>query len=154
MKNLYIIKGKPNPTGKDRYRNFSPPKQLAAEWVNFKNNGTEAYPLSEISLQHIAYQPGCRNGDWDKVMGFQGELGREQVVRVHSGEKIPLTDMSPEDARGADHHLFTGRNYVWNNDCGDSPGLWDGRVWIDKASYDPYPPEGIILRRVGDKLIP
>ena len=57
--------------------------------------------------------------------------------------------MYPEDATGVDHHVFTSRNYVWNNDCGDTAGLWDGKVWIDAASYDPYPVEGKILTRQG-----
>jgi hypothetical protein len=126
---------------------------LAAEWVDFKNDGTETFPLSGVSLQHIAYQPGCRNGKWDKVMGFQGDLSVGQVVRVHSGGEIPLSQMNTEDSQGADFHLFTGKNYIWNNDCGDSAGLWNGNAWVDKASYDPYPPEGRILRRVGNKLI-
>jgi hypothetical protein len=46
-----------------------------------------------------------------------------------------------------------GDDYVWNNDCGDAPSLWDGRVWIDRAYYDPHPQEGRILQRSGDKLI-
>jgi len=32
--------------------------------------------------------------------------------------------------------------------------LMDGTVWIDKASYEPYPPDGIVLHREGDKLVP
>lgn len=87
-------------------------------------------------------------------MGFQGNLGVGRTVRVHSGGNIPLYDMNAEDAQGADFHLFTGKNYIWNNDCGDTAGLWDGSAWTDKAAYDPNPPEGVILRRVGDKLIP
>ncbi len=154
MKSLQVIKAKPNPRGKDRYGSFTPPAQLAAEWVDFKNNDTEIFPLSHISMHHIAYQPGCSNGKWDKVMGFQGDLNPGLTVRVHSGGKIPLSDMNAEDAQGADFHLFTGMNYIWNNDCGDAAGLWDGNNWEDKASYDPYPPEGRILRRVGDKLVP
>ena len=112
------------------------------------------YSLEAIKLHHIAYQPICRDGKWDQVMSFTGILAAGKVVRVHSGEPISLADMHPEDAQGADFHLFTGRNYIWNNDCGDSAELWNGGAWVDKGSYDPYPPEGRILRRVGDKLIP
>ena len=153
MKNLRIVKAKPNPTGKDRYGSYTPPAQLAAEWVDFQNNGTEAYQLNGITLYHIAYQLSCREGKWKDVMGFQGPLQAGQVVRVHSGSQIPISNMYPEDVVGADFHLFTGRNYIWNNTCGDSAGLYNGS-FIDKASYDPYPPEGRALRRVGDKLIP
>jgi hypothetical protein len=154
MKSLRIIKAKPNPRGKDRYGSYIPPAQLAAEWVDFENSGNEKYSLVDIELNHIAYQPICKNGKWDPVMTFTGNLEPEKVVRVHSGAKISLADMNIEDVTGADFHLFTGKNYVWNNDCGDSSGLWNGNAWVDKASYDPYPPEGRILRRVGDKLIP
>jgi len=153
MKSLRVIKAKPNPRGKDRNGTFTPPKQLAAEWVDFWNNGDESYPLEIISLQHIAFQPSCRDGRWEQVMSFKGSLLSGQVVRVHSGGHLPLSEMYPEDAVGADFHLFTGRNYIWNNDCGDAAGLWNGIIWVDKASYDPYPPEGVILVREGDKLV-
>jgi hypothetical protein len=153
MKLLRIIKAKRNPRGKDRYGSYTPPAQLAAEWVDFENNGNEKYMLTDIALHHIAYQLFCRNGKWDQVMSFTGLLDPTKIVRVHSGTKISLTDMQLEDITGADFHLFTGKNYIWNNDCGDSAGLWNGVAWIDKASYDPNPPEGRILRRVGDKLV-
>jgi hypothetical protein len=154
MKMLRIIKAKPNPRGKDRHGPFTPASQLAAEWLDFKNDGNEDYSLVGIELNHIAFQPVCRDGKWQEIMSFKGILEPGKVVRIHSGQEIPLTDMNPEDAQGADFHLFTGRNYVWNNDCGDSAGLWDGTKWIDTASYDPYPPEGVILHRVGEKLVP
>src|SRR5947208_7764207 len=118
MKSLQIIKAKPNPTGKDRYRSFIPPRQLAAEWVDFKNDGNERYPLGGISLHHIAFQPSCRDGKWREVMTFKGELESGKIVRIHSGNQIPLSDMNVEDTLGADFHLFTGLNYIWNNDCG------------------------------------
>jgi hypothetical protein len=62
--------------------------------------------------------------------------------------------MYAEDVAGVDYHCFTGRrNYIWNNACGDVAGLYDGRVFEDKAGYDPQPPEGAVLFRVGDKLV-
>jgi hypothetical protein len=154
MKSLRITGAKPNPAGKDRSRHHTPPAQLAAEWVDFINDGDEAFALESVTLQHIAYEPACRDGKWRIVMTFKGTLQPEQIVRIHSGHQIPLTDMYPEDVAGAHFHLFTGQNYVWNNDCGDTAGLWNGKIWIDKASYDPYPPEGQILVRRGDKLVP
>lgn len=62
-----------------------------------------------------------------------------------------------EDRQGADFHAFVGRDlYVWNNAEGDCSGLWSpaAQRFIDKACYDPHPPEGAILVRVGDKLVP
>lgn len=153
MKILRVVRAKPNPAGKDRIGTITPKKQLAAEWLDFKNAADESYELQGVSLHHIAYQPGCRDGKWAEIMSFKGALRPGEVVRVHSGPEIPLSEMYPEDAAGATYHLFTGNNYVWNNDCGDTAGLWDGKVWIDAASYDPYPVEGKILTRQGDKLI-
>ncbi len=154
MKSLRIVRAKPNPAGKDRHGPHTPPAQLAAEWVDFNNDGTEGFPLEPITLYHVAYQPSCRDPKWDKLMTFKGTLAAGKTVRVHSGNELALNQMHPEDASGADHHLFTGRNYVWNNTCGDTAGLYNGQAFEDKATYDPYPPEGAILHRQGDKLVP
>lgn len=157
MTRLTITQAKPNPAGKDRLGNLVPSSQLAGEWVDFKNTGDEPYPLNNIELQHIAYTPSYPNGVWDKVMGFSGNLGVGQVVRAHSGGEIPLESLAPEDFIGANYHLFTGKNYVWNNDKSDAPRLvlWqNGHITeIDKASYSAYPPEGRILKRVGGALL-
>jgi hypothetical protein len=157
MKQLTISQAKPNPAGKDRLGNLVPSSQLVGEWVDFKNTGDELYPLNNIELQHIAYTPSYSNGVWDKVMGFSGNLGVGQVVRVHSGGKIPLENLAPEDFIGANYHLFTGKNYVWNNNKSDSPRLvlkQNGQIFeIDKTSYSAYPIEGRILKRVGEQLI-
>ena len=153
MKVLRIVKAKPNPAGKDRVGGLAPKKQLAAEWIDFKNAGDEPFGLEGISLHHIAYQQRCRDGRWEAVMSFKGVLQPGHVVRIHSGTELSTAEMYPQDAAGADHHLFTGRNYVWNNDCGDTARLWNGLIAIDAASYDPYPLEGKILVRQGDKLI-
>jgi hypothetical protein len=112
MKSLRVIQAKPNPTGKDRQGNHAPPAQLAAEWVDFMNDGNEVFPLTGVSLQHLAYQPRCREPKSEFIMNFSGELLVGKVVRVHSGGKIALADMHPQDAVGADFHLFTGKNYV------------------------------------------
>ena len=157
MTQLTITQAKPNPTGKDRLGNLIPSSQLVGEWVDFKNTGDESYPLSNIKLQHIAYTISDPNGVWDKVMGFSGNLGVGQVVRVHSGGEGPLESLSPEDFIGADYHLFTGNSYVWNNDKGDSPRLvlkQNGQTYeVDKASYSTYPTEGKILKRLGNHLV-
>jgi hypothetical protein len=71
MKTLRNIKAKPNPRGKDRHGSYTPPTQLAAEWVD-ENNGTEAFPLNGMGMHHIVYQSGCRDGRWQEVMNFQG----------------------------------------------------------------------------------
>jgi len=157
MKRLTITQAKPNPTGKDRLGSLVPSSQLASEWVDFKNTGDEDYPLDNIKLYNIAYTTARPNGVWEKVMGFNGVLDVSKVVRVHSGGKISLTELFSIDRAGADYHLFTGNNYVWNNDKSDSPRLalkQSGQVYeVDKATYSAYLPEGKILKRVGNNLL-
>lgn len=152
MKSLRIIKLKPNPTGRD-LGPYAAPNQLAAEWVDLQNNGTESFALSQISLCHIAYQANCSSGKYEIVQTFQWSLGVDEIIRVHSGKAMPVFLMKDEDSAGAHHHGFTNKGFIWNNNCGDTAGLWDGQKYIDKASYDPYPKEGKILVRLGDKLV-
>lgn len=154
VKSLRIIRAKPNPAGKDRYGRYTPPAQLNGEWVDIQNDGDQAYPMDNIALHNLVFKPGCKDPEWREYMTFQGALGVGKVVRVHAGHKPAA--LPPIDEYGADVHLYTGRDYVLNNDCGDVIGLWDrvGRFWEDKASYDPNPQEGVILRRQGDKLVP
>lgn len=157
MKKLLITQAKPNPSGRDRLGNIVPSSQLAGEWVDFKNSGDEDYPLQNIKLHHIAYTAQYPNGAWEEVMGFKGILRVGKVVRVHSGGEIPLDSLFPVDRTGADFHLFTGGNYIWNNNRSDSPRLvlkQNGQTYeIDRASYNAYPQEGKILKRMGNQLI-
>lgn len=150
---LWVSRAKPNPFGKDRFYGFTPPRQLAAEWVDIKNIGPDSTALSRVHLNHIAYQPGCLEGKAEYVMTLTGTLAPGNVMRVHSGGAIPLHEMNPEDVGDVDWHMFTGKNYIWNNDCGDMVGLGDEKVWIDRAWYDSYPLEGRVLVRQGDKLV-
>jgi hypothetical protein len=151
---LLIIKAKPNPSGKDRGAGaFTPAAQLAAEWVDFQNTTQGSLDLSGVQLYHWAYVNG--KGEWQIAMDFNGILKSKEIVRVHSGGKISLEQMYYEDRIGAHYHLFTGKNYIWNNDKKDYPGLWyePKEQWLDKTEYDAYPIEGKILQRYNDKLI-
>jgi hypothetical protein len=154
MSALRIVRLKPNPTGKDRTHSGTPARQLTAEWVDFQNVSSTPCPLEGVSLYHVAFRPGtCSNGQSDRIDSYQGSLQPGQIVRVHSGQPISLASMNTEDVTGADFHFFTKRDYVWNNDCGDVAGLGRGSEWIDRAAYDPCPPEGKILVRQGNKLL-
>lgn len=151
---------KPNPVGKDRSRYGSAtPAQLGAEWVDVNNTGRSPVDLTGIDLYHLAYgQPGTKP-EWQKVTSLPANwsLPAGNVLRVHSGQKRDLSVLRPEDLNGADFHSFTGRDsYAWNNAEGDTAGLWKAvsKTWLDSASYDPYPPEGVILVRSGNKLVP
>jgi hypothetical protein len=154
---LTITRIKPNPAGKDRPPHGGPtPAQLAAEWVDFRNDQGQAVSLNGISLWHLTYAPG-RDAEWARIMTFsEFTLANGKIVRVHSGIKRDLSVVRQEDLDGADYHAFTGDDaYVWNNKQGDTPLLFRAtdKTTIDNASYDPNPPEGVVLVRVGDKLV-
>jgi hypothetical protein len=153
---LTLIRIKPNPTGKDRPRSGAPsPAQLAAEWLDFRNDHSRDVSLNGVSLWHLTYAAG-RAPAWAKIMTFSGTLPTGKMVRVHSGQKREPPVVRPEDLAGADYHLFTGKDeYVWNNRQGDTPLLYveATKTTIDKASYDPNPPEGVVVVRAGEKFV-
>lgn len=157
MRKLTITQAKPNPAGKDRFGNLAPSSQLAGEWIDFQNTGDESYPLDNVKLHHVAYTTAYPNGVWQDVMNFTGVLEVGKIVRIHSGGRIPLETLLPVDRSGADYHLFTGNNYVWNNDRSDSPRLvleQNGKTYeADKATYSAYPLEGRVLKRRGSQLV-
>jgi hypothetical protein len=159
MKTLQISQLKPNPAGKDRTR-FGPgsPTQLAGEWVDVKNTGTAPINLENVELNHKAFSPQDPAGRWQAVMVFpKFSLPAGNVVRVHSGKHRDVSVIGAADQAGADYHAFTGADaYIWNNRDGDTAALWDvaQQKWIDGAAYDPNSPEGVILVRLGSKLIP
>ena len=88
---LTIIRIKPNPAGKDRPPHGGPsPAQLAAEWVDFRNDQGQDVSLNGVSLWHLTYAPG-RAPEWAKIQTFSGTLPNGKTVRVHSGQKRDLT---------------------------------------------------------------
>ncbi len=152
---LLLTKAKPNPAGKDRLgRIFTPVAQFAAEWVDFQNTTKSPININEVQMYHIEY---LQNGstEWELVTDLSGTLPAGEIVRVHSGNPIPLTQMNYEDRIGANYHVFTGKNYVWNNNRIDKPSLWykPMKQWLDQADYDAPVGEGRILNRVNQKLI-
>ena len=152
--NLLIIKAKPNPLGKDRIgRTFTPAIQLAAEWVDFQNIAKTAINLNGTQMYHLAYLPG--KTEWELVIELSGVIQSGEIVRIHSGNPLPLNQMNFQDTIGANYHVFTGKNYVWNNDKLDKPYLWykPTQQKIDLTYYDAWPVEGKILQRLNDKLI-
>ena len=157
MKTLLVSKAKPNPVGKDRTRTGGASSvQLAGEWVDIKNTGNAGASLGGVGLYHKAYSTDG-TWKWELVVMLPATftLPAGETLRVHSGSG-PVSVLREEDKIGCQWHMFTHRdNYVWNNDYGDTALLWvpADKTTIDSASYDPYPPEGVVLVRVGDKLI-
>ena len=147
---LTIIRIKPNPAGKDRPGHGGPTAaQLAAEWVDFRNDTGHDVALDGVSLWHLTYAPGrdARVGAACRTSPARCRPARS--LRVHAGQKRDLSVIRAEDMAGADYHVFTGDDaYVWNNKQGDSPLLYKeaAKATIDKASYAPQPARG---RRAG-----
>ena len=158
---LQIYRAKPNPDGRDRFGSTVPTSQIAGEWVDLLNTGLQPFNLGGVALQHVAYPSPLTMGVWREVMLFPDfSLGVSEILRVHSGRKVDLSVLYPEDQSGAEWHIFTGNNYyVWNNDRGDAARLVvsaddpQREVQLDKAEYISIPPEGVVLSRVGDLLI-
>jgi len=155
---LRIIRAKPNPMGKDRFgRTLTSQTQLAGEWIDIRNEGNSVIHLNGLQVYHIAYK--IEGDKWEKVIEFNfGEddvLRSKEILRIHSGGKIPLSQLLDIDRIGADYHVFTGKNYVWNNDKTDKPSIWNPKTerWLDQTWYDAYPPEGVILKRNNGKLV-
>ena len=156
MATLKTSQVKPNPTGKDKDK-WATAAQLGAEWVDVKNPGDGPVSLEGVKVQHVAFVNG-KASHWELVMSLKGALGAGKVLRIHSGSG-PESALRAEDLAGADYHLFRGSDvYIWNNAEGDTSRITvssngSGQD-VDKASYDPHPPEGVKLVRSADKLVP
>jgi len=160
---IQITQAKPNPAGKDKSQGRPIAAQLLGEWVDLKNIGDAAVSLSTLHLAQSKFGPGCQLKErasiyWNRVPSIA--LSPGETVRVHTGHESDSYLMSTEDRSGVHHHAYVNNgNFVLNNDCGDNLSIWwqgNDKQWHqdDAASYDAYPPEGQILRRVGSKLMP
>jgi len=156
---LRVIRAKPNPAGKDRFgRSITPQVQLAGEWIDIKNEGSAGIHLNKLQVYHLAYKMG--SSEWEIVIEFNFKdkdvLLAGHVLRVHSGGFIPVDQLLEIDRANANYHVFTGKNYLWNNDKVDKPSIWNPSLekWIDQTWYDAYPPEGVVLKRNNGKLVP
>ncbi len=162
MHQLQTVRLKPNPTGKDKSKSGQARQaQLGAEWVDVKNVGHTSAPMHGVRLYHIAYPSDkAKPAYWELVVAFaQWELGAGEAVRIHSGARRELSLLDAEDREGVQWHTFTGHDkYIWNNAEGDASRVtqMDGgrEQESDRADYDPNPPEGVVLIRAGNKLIP
>jgi hypothetical protein len=156
---LKTLQLKPNPAGKDRTRYGGvTAAQLAAEWVDLKNVGNRNIDVTGVIAKHVAYPPGASQGHWELVTSFtKGILEPGQVIRIHAGKDRGTGVIRQEDLFGANFHLFTGKDrYIWNNDKADCSSLWlaGQRDPFDAAWYTANPPEGAVLVRSGNNLVP
>ena len=159
---IQITRSKPNPAGKDRSNGRPIPAQLLGEWADLKNLGNAPVTLAVLNLAHSEFHPGCALKE-EAVIYWAGPssmaLQPGELVRVHTGRSADAWQMTYEDRAGVHHHSYAeSGSFVLNNDCGDNLTLWwkgqDG-LWRreDWASYGPYPGDGKILHRVGDRLV-
>jgi hypothetical protein len=88
---LTIIRIKPNPAGKDRPPHGGPtPAQLAAEWVDFRNDEGQDVSLNGVSLWHLTYAPS-RAPEWAKIQSFNGTLPHDSMTRFGTSLFASLT---------------------------------------------------------------
>jgi len=159
---VVICRAKPNPAGKDRVGGYPRNEQLLGEWVDLQNVGDAPVSLTTLHLSNVTFSQNCVPGNntiyWSGT-GTQS-LTPGQILRVHTGKSMYSSSMQSQDWAGAHLHAYAEKgNFVLNNKCGDAIAVWwkgNDEKWNqeDRASYDPNPPEGAVLRRVGDKLIP
>jgi hypothetical protein len=144
MGSLVIVRALPNPVGRDRTpTNSVTNSQLNEEWVEFSNTAIGPVSLDGVRIAHYTFDSRCTKSGESDLMSFQGSLGSNFSIRLHTGAGTPWNDRTVR-------HLFLGHgNYVWNNRCGDTAVLRTRTdEVIDWASYKPTPPEGNVLTRV------
>ncbi len=158
MVKITISAAKPNPSGKDLIGALAPISQLHGEWVDIRNDAYQAVNLEQLSVYDKTFDNNCVVQGNREIYRFPNRfvLQPNEIVRIHSGRTVPISQLKQQDYEGANYHVFTESSYyVLNNKCGDTLALYadNGRTCWDKTSYRPCPIEGKILKRVADYLI-
>ena len=159
---LFIYNAKPNPLGKDAAHHTAKPEQLLGEWVGLRNNGNTNINLANYHLANREFDAHCIAKP-KPVIYWLGDAGKTlapgETARVHTGRHADWWTANSEDKQGVNYHSFAERGwFVLNNRCRDTVSVWtkdrngDYQL-VDSAAYDPNPPEGAVLERVGDKLV-
>lgn len=161
MAKIIVYRAKPNPLGKDKFHNFPLLHQLQGEWVDLYNNSGGRLNLSGVSLDHSAFGANCGGRHnaayWQDKEGLVLEPG--EILRIHTGRAGDASHMAEEDRIGVHKHRWAehGSFKLNNGACGDTLTIWcyngSKHELIDQVSYAPYPPEGAVLIREGDKLV-
>jgi hypothetical protein len=158
QQSIRVYRMKLGPTGPDRIQDGSPSHGKPGEWVDVRNDGSASVRTSGLCFYHLAYpssdgEPECRF----VVTLPEYSLKPGEVLRVHSGPRRDVSELYSEDRTGADRHAFAGGEArIWNRREGDTAVLYAlaTKERTDSVSYDPNPPEGVILWRQGPKLVP
>jgi hypothetical protein len=141
---LLVTRALPDPAGKDRQGAYpSSNDQLNQEWVEIANAGAQPASVNGVALSHYTFNVHCQRTGEDLLMSLKGTVQPRHSVRFHTGSGTAWDE-------GTVRHLYVGReNYAWNNRCGDTAVLRNARGEVlDWASYDPAPPEGVVLNRI------
>jgi hypothetical protein len=144
MPDLLVTHALPNPAGKDRQHPYAPSNdQLNREWVEFANASARTLSMQGVAISHYTFDRACGRTGEDQLTSFTGNLDPGRSIRLHTGRGQAWDE-------GTVRHLYADRsNYAWNNVCGDTAVLRSSRGdVIDWASYDPDPPEGVVLTRL------
>ncbi|MEK7176691.1 MAG: lamin tail domain-containing protein [Patescibacteria group bacterium] len=152
---LYILRAKPNPSGKDKYGQYAPNSQQNAEWIDIQNTSGKALNMTGVKVYDHKFDVYGRDEGRREVYKFGSwDMPVNTVVRIHSGDRVEISSLPSIDRDGANYHFFTWQPYVWNNVWGDTAEVRNSTdLLIDKASYGRNPTEGAILKRYGDHLI-
>jgi hypothetical protein len=153
---VYRMKLGPAGTGRSQYG--SPSHGKPGEWFDVRNDGSASVRTSGLCLYHLEYPSSEGEPEYRFVVTLpECWLKPGEILRVHSGPRRDLSTLYSEDRTGADRHAFTGGEArVWNRRQGDTAVLYAlaTKETTDSVSYDPDPPEGVVLWRQGPKLIP
>ena len=155
---IRVYRMKLGPTGTDRSQHGSSSHGKTAEWFDVRNDGSASVRTSGLCLYHLEYPSSEGEPEYRFVATLpECSLKPGEILRVHSGPRRDLAALYSEDRTGADQHAFTGGEArVWNRREGDTAVLYAQatKETTDSVSYDPNPPEGVVLWREGHKLVP
>lgn len=154
---IRVYRMKLGPTGTGRSQDGSP-NGKPKEWFDVRNDGSASVRTSGLCLYHLEYPSSEGDPEYRFVATLpECSLKPGEILRVHSGPRRDVSALDLEDRTGADRHAFTGGEArVWNRREGDTALLYAQATneTTDSVSYDPNPPEGVVLWRQGPKLVP
>ena len=144
------------PAGADRSQYGIPPSRKQGDWVDVRNEGAASVRTNGLCLYHLEYPSPGGAPEYRFVVTLpECSLKPGEVLRLHCGPRRDVSALYVEDRSGADWHAFTGGEAcLWNRLEGDTAVLYEvaKKETIDSVSYDPDPPEGIVLQRQGSKF--
>jgi hypothetical protein len=158
QRSIRVYRMKLGPTGTGRSQNGSPSHGKPEEWFDLRNDGSASVRTSGLCLYHLEYPSPEGEPEYRFVLTLpESSLKPGEILRVHSGPRRDLSALYSEERIGADQHAFTGEDArIWNRREGDTAVLYAQatKELTDSVSYDPDPPEGVVLYRQGPKLVP